>query len=63
MRDQRPLVVLVTAPSEALALDLGRTLVDEHLTACVNVVPGLPVAEGAPAYVQWIRESIPIEGG
>ena len=23
---------------------------------------GLPVAEGAPAYVQWVRESIPIEG-
>jgi len=85
--------------------------VDEHLAACVNVVPGLtsiylwegrreetseallliktrpegyaalqrrilelhpysvpevlglPVAEGAPAYVQWVRESIPIEGG
>jgi hypothetical protein len=21
------------------------------------------VAEGAPAYVQWVRESIPFEGG
>ena len=111
MRDFQPLVVLVTAPSEAVGLDLGRTLVDEHLAACVNVVPrltsvylwegrreetaeallliktrpegyaalqrrilelhpysvpevlGLPVAEGAPAYVQWVRESIPIEGG
>ncbi len=111
MRDQQPLVVLVTAPSEVAALDLGRILVDEHLAACVNVVPGLtsiylwegrreetpeallliktrpegyaalqrrilelhpysvpevlglPVAEGAPAYVQWVRESIPIEGG
>jgi len=111
MRDLQPLVVLVTAPSEAAALELGRTLVDEHLAACVNVVPGLtsiyiwegkreeapeallliktrpecyaalqrrilelhpysvpevlglPVAEGAPAYVQWVRESIPIEGG
>jgi periplasmic divalent cation tolerance protein len=111
MRDLQPLVVLVTAPSEAVGLDLGRTLVDEHLAACVNVVPGLtsvylwegrreetaeallliktrperyaalqrrilelhpysvpevlglPVAEGAPAYVQWVRESIPIEGG
>jgi len=111
MRDFQPLVVLVTAPSEAVGLDLGRTLVDEHLAACVNVVPGLtsiylwegrreetaeallliktrpegyaalqrrilelhpysvpevlglPVVEGAPDYVQWVRESIPIEGG
>lgn len=23
----------------------------------------VPVAEAAPAYVQWVRESIPIEGG
>ena len=111
MPGRQPLVVLVTAPSEAAALEIGRTLVDEHLAACVSVVPGitsiyrwegqreetaeallviktrpegyaalqsrvlelhpysvpevlgLPVAEGAPAYVQWIRESIPIEGG
>ena len=106
----QPLVVLVTAPSEAAAIEMGRKLVDERLAACVNVVPGLtsiyrwegqreespeallliktrpegyaalerrvlelhpysvaevlglPVAEGAPAYVQWVRESVPIEG-
>jgi hypothetical protein len=63
MHDHQPLVLLVTAPSEAAALDLCRTLVAERLTACVNVVPGLPVAKGAPACVQWVRESIPIEGG
>lgn len=111
MHGRQPLVVLVTAPSEGLALEIGRTLVDERLAACVSVVPGLtsiyqwegrreetaeallliktrpegyaalqrrvlelhpyavpevlglPVAEGAPAYVQWVRESIPIEGG
>jgi periplasmic divalent cation tolerance protein len=111
MAGRQPLVVLVTAPSEAAALDIGRKVVDERLAACVNVVPGitsiyhwqgqreetaeallliktrpegyaalqrrvlelhpysvpevlgLPVAEGAPAYVQWVRESIPIEGG
>lgn len=63
MRDLQPLVVLVTAPSESSALELGRALVDEHLAACVNVVPGLTVAEGAPVYVQCVRESIPIEGG
>ena len=111
MEGRQPFVVLVTAPSEATAVEIGRTLVDEHLAACVNVVPGitsiyhwegrreeaaeallliktrpegyaalqrrvlelhpysvpevlgLPVAEGAPAYVQWVRESIPIEGG
>jgi uncharacterized protein involved in tolerance to divalent cations len=63
MRDLQPLVVLVTAPSEAVGLDLGRTLADERLAACVNLVRGLPVAESAPAHVQWVRESIPIEGG
>lgn len=111
MRTRQPLVVLVTAPSETSAVELGRALVDERLAACVNVVPGLtsiylwegrreeapeallliktlpegyaalqrrilelhpyslpevlalPVVDGAPAYVQWVRESIPIEGG
>ena len=36
-----PLVVLVTAPSEAMALELGRRLVDDRLAACVSVVPGV----------------------
>ena len=111
MAGRQPLVVLVTAPSEAAALEIGRKAVDERLAACASVVPGitsiyhwqgqreetaeallliktrpegyaalqrrvlelhpysvpevlgLPVAEGAPAYVQWVRESIPIEGG
>ncbi len=36
-----PLVVLVTAPSEAMARELGQRLVDERLAACVNVVPGV----------------------
>jgi hypothetical protein len=36
---QGPLVVLVTAPSEASALEPGRLLVDERLAACANVVP------------------------
>jgi periplasmic divalent cation tolerance protein len=36
-----PLVVLVTAPSEAMALTLGRRLVDDRLAACVSVVPGV----------------------
>ncbi|HET7877082.1 MAG TPA: divalent-cation tolerance protein CutA [Methylomirabilota bacterium] len=36
---ERPWVVLVTAPSEEVALGLGRMLVDERLAACVNVVP------------------------
>jgi len=40
---ERPtsLVVLVTAPSETAALDLGRRLVDERLAACANVVPAV----------------------
>jgi len=36
-----PLVVLVTAPSEAMALELGQRLVDDRLAACVSVVPGV----------------------
>jgi periplasmic divalent cation tolerance protein len=35
------LVVLVTAPSAETAADLARTLVEEGLAACGNVVPGL----------------------
>ena len=104
------LVVLVTAPSEATALELGRRLVDERLAACVTVVPGvtsifvwqgrredtveallvvktradgyaalerrilelhpysvpevlaLAVDRGAPAYLQWLHDSVPVEG-
>ena len=36
-----PLVVLVTAPSEAMVLELGRRLVDDRLAACVSVMPGV----------------------
>jgi periplasmic divalent cation tolerance protein len=35
------LVVLVTAPSAEKAAELARTLVEERLAACGNVVPGL----------------------
>lgn len=103
-------VVLVTAPSAEAGTAIGRTLVDERLAACVNVVPGLtsiyrwqgqreeasecllviktdaaryaalerrvlelhpysvpevlalPVETGAPAYVQWMKESVTVEG-
>jgi periplasmic divalent cation tolerance protein len=34
------IVVFVTAPAEE-AVDLAKTLVDERLVACVNIVPGL----------------------
>ena len=33
------IVVLVTAPADE-APELARTLVDERLVACVNIVPG-----------------------
>jgi periplasmic divalent cation tolerance protein len=36
--DSRVVVVLVTAPSADEAARIGRTLVDERLAACVNVV-------------------------
>jgi len=34
-------VVLLTTPDAAAAENLARALVDEHLAACVNVVPGI----------------------
>ena len=34
------IVVYVTAPAEE-ALQMARTLVEERLVACVNIVPGL----------------------
>ncbi len=34
-------VVLVTAPSAEKAAQMARTVVEERLAACVNVVPGL----------------------
>src|SRR2546423_4883022 len=34
-------VVLVTAPDGDTAARLGRTVVEERLAACVNIVPGL----------------------
>ena len=35
------LVVLVTVPSTDVGTTMARTLVEEHLAACVNVVPGV----------------------
>ena len=35
------LVVLVTVPDAESAARLGRTVVEEKLAACVNVIPGL----------------------
>ena len=34
-------IVLMTAPSEGVAAEIARALVDEKLAACVNIVPGL----------------------
>lgn len=34
-------VVLITVPSEEVARTLAKTLVEERLAACVNIVPGL----------------------
>lgn len=34
-------VVLVTAPGPEVAADLARTVVEEKLAACGNIVPGL----------------------
>lgn len=34
-------VVLVTAPSEEVATSMARTLLDEDLIACANIVPAI----------------------
>lgn len=34
-------VILCTAPDEPTARQLARSLVEEHLAACVNVIPGM----------------------
>lgn len=34
-------VVLITAPDEETAVGLARSLVDAHLAACCNLVPGI----------------------
>jgi periplasmic divalent cation tolerance protein len=41
MSEERAIVVLVTAGSAENAGVLARTLVEERLAACVNVVPGV----------------------
>ena len=38
---QAPRVVLVTAPDADVALRIARTLIEERLAACVNLIPGL----------------------
>jgi len=35
------IVVMVTAPGMEKATEMARTLVEEHLCACVNIVPGV----------------------
>jgi periplasmic divalent cation tolerance protein len=39
--DAAPLVVLSTFPDADIAARVARTLVEEQLAACVNVVPGV----------------------
>ena len=36
-----PLLVYCTCPDHATAARIAETLVDRHLAACVNIVPGL----------------------
>lgn len=103
--DPEFLVVLVTVSDADTGIRLGRQLVEEHLAACVQVIPGgtaiyrwqgelyvesqaqlliktrktrwenlrirvielhsdqvpeilaLPVVDGLPAYLSWLRES------
>lgn len=41
MQGQGVIVVMVTIPDQELGARLGRTLVEERLAACVNVMGGL----------------------
>ena len=41
MSESRPIVVLVSAGSAENAETIARTLVDERLAACVNILPGV----------------------
>tara|TARA_B100001750_G_C15276732_1_gene480332 strand:+ start:63 stop:392 length:330 start_codon:yes stop_codon:yes gene_type:complete len=38
---RQPVVVLVTGPDRATLVSIGRTLVNEHLIACINVLEGM----------------------
>ena len=105
MTENEPHVVFISAGSEDEAARIGRTLVEERLAACANIVPrirsiyrwqgkiedepealmflkttrtqlraliqragelhsyevpgitALPIAEGHPAYMDWIQEN------
>jgi periplasmic divalent cation tolerance protein len=35
------IVILITVGASAEATTIGRALIDEHLAACVNIVPGV----------------------
>ncbi len=41
MSEPQAFVVLSTAPSDEVAQRIARTLVEERLAACVNIVPGV----------------------
>jgi periplasmic divalent cation tolerance protein len=59
-------LVLVTAPSLEKAAEIGRVLVEEHLAACANLVPGLHsiyrwegrVQEDEPEVLMLLKTSI-----
>lgn len=36
-----PVIILCTVPNEESARQIAQTLVEEHLAACVSIVPGL----------------------
>ena len=38
---RQPVVVLVTGPDRATLASIGRTLVNEHLVACINLLEGM----------------------
>jgi len=56
---RQPAVVLVTGPDRATLASIGRTLVNEHLIACINLL------EGMTSIYRWrdeIREEAEVLG-
>ena len=54
--DTDAVVVLTTLPADADAVTLGRTLVEERLAACVNVLPAMTSLYRWEGKVQEDRE-------